>query len=104
MFEIKKHSLLGIISLFLAIIVLIIITIEFVEVVIGPVIWDPIPFVIFDITFFLLLFLTIITTIVGVIAKVVKKDSFGMKAILIGILCFIFNWALLFFALSKLSF
>ena len=114
MFEIKKHSLLGIISLILAIIVIIIITIEFVINVIGPVIWPVIPpedfwyilIIIFDVgnTFFVLLFLTIITTIVGIIAQMVKKDSFGKIAILIGILCFIFNWFLLFFVLSKLDF
>jgi len=105
--EIKKHNLLGIISLILAIIVIIIITIEFVIVVIWPAIpgdWNSILFIIFDVgnIFFVLLFLTIITTIVGIIAKVVKKDSFGMTAILIGILCFILNWILLFFCPSAI--
>lgn len=98
MLDIKKHSLLGIISLILAIIVIIFGTIEFILMLILK------PIITFNNLFFISLFLTLITTFFGVITIVVKKDNLGWKAIKIGILFFILNWIILFFVLSKLRF
>jgi hypothetical protein len=103
MFELKKDNLLSFISLILSIFLIIIFLIEFIEVVIGPVIWGSIPFVFFDISFFLILFLSIIAIIIGIVT-VIKVEKFGIMAIITGIFCFIFNWLILLFFLSKLRF
>lgn len=107
MLDIKKYSLLGIISLILAIIVIIFVTIEFFLIfILQPIIppenfWQLIDF---NSLFFMSLSLTLITTFTGVITVVIKKDNLGMKAISIGILFFILNWIILFFVLSNLRF
>ena len=98
MLDINKHSLLGILSLILAIITIIFITIEFILIVILQL------NITFNNLFFIMLFLTLITTFVGVITIIVEKDNLGWKAIKIGILFFILNWIILFFVLSKLRF
>lgn len=103
MYSLKNYSLFSIISLILSILLIIIFLIEFIEVIIGPIFLGPITFIFFDISFFLILFLSIITIISGLIT-VVKVEKFGIMAILIGTLCFISNWLILFFILSKLRF
>jgi len=106
-FEIKKHSLFGIISLILAYIVIIFVTIEAILVIflssnIAPEnFWFPLNF---NSLFFISLYLTLFTVFFGIITRFVKKDNLGWKAILIGILFFILNWIFLFFVLSRLDF
>ena len=76
-FSLKKSSLFSVISLILSILLIIIFSIEFIEVVIGPIFWGSIPFVFFDISYFIILFLSIITIISGLIT-VVKVEKFGI--------------------------
>ncbi len=110
MLDIKKHSLLGIISLILAIIVIILIIIDSIIVITWPIVttedlWHTLKDI-FDVgrLTVVLFFLTIITTIIGLIAWLIKKDRFGTFSFLVGVIGFFLNWVLLFIALTRLDF
>ena len=119
MLDIKKHSLLGIISLILASIVIIIITINSIIIITCLTIdeynqststlqedflYKQTGIFDFERQTVILIFLTIITTIVGLIARLVKKDRFGTFAFLVGVIGFFLNWILLFNALLIFGF